>query len=47
MICKICNKEINDKFYRHLNSIHKMKKGDYLNLYPEQKNEYNNQVPIA
>ena len=44
--CKICNKEVSEKFYRHLNSSHKMKKGDYLNLFPEQKEEYKSQISV-
>lgn len=45
MICKICNKEIPDQFYRHLNSSHKIKKTEYLEMFPEQTDEYKNQVP--
>jgi len=45
MECKICGREIKEKFYRHLNSSHKMKKGQYLTMFHEQKLEYKNQVP--
>lgn len=45
MFCKLCNVEVSKKFYRHLNSSHKMKKKDYLTLFPEQIDEYKNQVP--
>ncbi len=47
MICKLCNKDINEKFYLHLNSIHKMRKSEYLKLFPEQIDEYKSQVPTA
>lgn len=47
MKCKICNKEIDKKFYRHLNSNHRMKKGDYLSRFPEQEDEYNQQKPVV
>lgn len=40
MKCKICNKEISDKFYRHLNSSHKIKKSQYLDMFPDQREEY-------
>jgi hypothetical protein len=45
MICRICNKEVPDKFYRHLNSSHKIKKIQYLEMFPEELEEYKNQVP--
>jgi hypothetical protein len=45
MICKICDRDVSDKFYRHLNSSHKMKKGDYLKMFPDQQEEYDDQVP--
>lgn len=47
MECKICGKEVFEKFYRHLNSSHKMKKDQYLKMFPNQKEEYDNQVPEA
>lgn len=45
MICKICEKSIDNKFYLHLNSSHKMKVGEYLNKFPEQKHEFEEQKP--
>ena len=45
MICKLCNREISNKFYRHLNSSHKIKKTKYLQMFPEQTEEYKNQIP--
>lgn len=45
MFCKLCNKEVTEKFYKHLNSSHKMKKDAYLSLFPEQVEEYKKQVP--
>lgn len=45
MLCKICNKNIDEKFYLHLNRSHKIKKQDYLDKFPEQQSEYDNQIP--
>lgn len=44
MLCRLCNKEVDEKFYKHLNSTHKMKKEEYLRLFPEQTEEYLSQV---
>lgn len=45
MECKLCGREVESKFYLHLNSCHKMKKNDYLDRFPEQIEEYENQKP--
>lgn len=47
MICRLCNKEIPAKFSQHLNSCHKMKKAEYLNLFPDQTLEWKQQIPEA
>ena len=43
MICKICGKEIENKFYCHLNSNHHIKMGEYFKKFPEQQEEYKKQ----
>jgi len=45
VICKICGRDVQEKFYLHLNSCHKMKKCDYLAQFPEQNLEYDAQKP--
>jgi hypothetical protein len=45
MLCKICGRDISGKFYLHLNGSHKMRKDDYLQMFPEQAAEYDGQVP--
>lgn len=44
LICKICNKDINDKFYKHINS-HKWNLKKYFLEFPEQKEDYYNNKP--
>ncbi len=45
MICMLCKKDVPEKFYLHLNAAHKMRKGVYLDMFPEQKEEYYKQKP--
>jgi len=40
MICRLCNRDIKEKFYLHLNRSHKMRKEVYLEKFPEQREEY-------
>lgn len=40
MECRICQKVPVDKFYRHLNSCHKKKLGEYFFQFPDQREEY-------
>jgi hypothetical protein len=44
MFCNLCNKNIDGKFYKHLNSSHKTTKENYLQKFPEQREEYFNQI---
>ena len=43
MFCKMCGKEVENKFYCHLNTVHRIKNGDYFDKFPEQLEEYNKQ----
>lgn len=45
MLCKLCKREISSKFYLHLNGSHKIKKDEYLKMFPEQIDDYENQIP--
>lgn len=45
MKCKLCDKEVERKFSSHLNSNHKTTKKKYLEMFPEQAQEYMNQIP--
>lgn len=45
MNCKLCGLYVESKFYRHLNSVHRIRKCEYLNLFPDQKEFYSKQVP--
>ena len=47
MICKLCQKEVPNKFYLHLNSFHKSNKKKYLLQFPEQKEEYDKQISAS
>lgn len=44
MFCKICEKDIEGKFYLHVNNYHKNLK-EYFLLFPEQEDEYKKNKP--
>jgi hypothetical protein len=45
MICKWCNKEIEKKFYLHVNGNHHKNLKIYFKEFPDQKEEYDNSKP--
>lgn len=47
MICNICGRYVEGKFYVHLNSNHRMKIGEYFSKFPNQKDEYESQKKIG
>lgn len=40
LFCRICNKMPSEKFYKHLNSCHRIKLQDYFSDHPDQKIDY-------
>lgn len=47
MFCKLCNKEINSRFYVHINSNHHSNLKKYFEEFPEQGQEYRDSKPKA